>query len=296
MEKTIKRIVKTLFPELTAGYHLPRFAEVVAVRQTPAGGEVCDEFKPIYAADIQILDEYGYPDMAFPVLKDVHLPIPVAGNEMGIYAYPEDGTWVEVGFAYGSPNRPFIRCILPHGRSLIPCERGEMRWQHNPMSYQNVDKSGNWETFTDGNLTDTSLKKTSTATVREENYTTCTKTVTTNDTEKIGGFKTIIASMGIQLISGQRWDFGSLLDFNIVSALKFRTMAPKTWCGSNDENIFILLSELMQIVINMNNLLAAHTHQGAGCDQASTFSTYSGDTSAVKARQDGITETQTPPV
>ena len=110
---------------------------------------ICDDFRPGYAVDVQVLDEHGRVDTNFPVLRDVILPVPVAGHEMGILAYPEDGVWVEIAFAYGSPNRPFIRCILPHGRSLIPTERGEQRWQHNPGSFQRVDKDGSWETVTD---------------------------------------------------------------------------------------------------------------------------------------------------
>jgi hypothetical protein len=36
MEDAIKRAVERQFPELTGGYHLPRFAKVIAVPDAPA--------------------------------------------------------------------------------------------------------------------------------------------------------------------------------------------------------------------------------------------------------------------
>ena len=262
MEKAIKRMMQSAFPELAGGLHLPRFAEVVTARETPKGGEVYDEFRPVYAVDAQILDEHGEPDPAFPVLKDLPLPMPVSGHEMGMAAFPENGAWVEIGFAYGSPNKPFIRCILPHGRSQFPVERGEMRLQHSAESFQTIDKDGNHNRVTDGNMSDRSLNKTSTAQTRTGNYQTRATNVDTQDTETIGGIKKIIANMGMQLTSGQRFDLSALGDFNVVSKVKFRSLAPKSWVGSNNENVLKLLSELMQLMINLCNILESHTHSG----------------------------------
>ncbi|MEE7625428.1 hypothetical protein V3O24_04580 [Methylobacter sp. Wu8] len=295
MEKAIKRMIQSAFPELAGGYHLPRFAEVVAARETPKGGEVCDEFRPVYAVDVQVLDEYGEPDAAFPVLKDLHLPMPVSGHEMGMAAFPENGAWVEIGFAYGSPNKPFIRCVLPHGRSQFPVERGEMRLQHSSGSYQSIDKNGNHSRVTDGTMSDTSLKKTSTATERSANYGKSDKTVDAGDTETVGGIKKILASMGMQLTSGQRFDLSALGDLNAVSKVKFRSIAPKSWVGSSNENVLMLLSAQMQLIINLCNILASHTHPSVGaCSQGAQVSQVGMDTGAVKTRLDGITET-TPP-
>jgi len=302
VEKAIKRMMQKAYPELAGGYHLPRFAEVVTARETPKGGEICDEFRPVYAVDVQVLDEYGEPDPAFPVLKDLALPMPVSGHEMGMAAFPENGAWVEIGFAYGSPNKPFIRCILPHGRSQFPVERGEMRLQHSAESFQTIDKDGNHNRVTDGNMTDSSLKKTSTTTERSANYGKSDKAVDANDTETIGGIKKIIAHMGLQLTSGQRFDLSALGDFNIISTVKFRSLAPKSWVGSNNENVLKQLSELMQLVINLCSILESHTHSGvqaggsntASPVQASNIAGVRTGTDGVKTRLDGITETAPP--
>lgn len=302
MEEAIKRMVQKAYPELAGGYHLPRFAEVVGARETPKGGEICDEFRPVLAVDVQVLTEHGEPDPAFPVLKDVALPTPVAGHESGMAAYPENGTWVEIGFAYGSPNKPFIRCILPHGRSQMPVERGEMRLQHSAESYQTIDKDGNHQRVTDGTMSDVSLKKSSTATEHDDHFGVSTIMVDTNATETIGGIKKIIANMGMQLTSGQRFDLSALGDMNMISQVKFRTIAPLSWVGSTDENVLKQLSELMQLVINLSNILESHTHSGvqpgsgttAAPVQAGNIASVGSNTGGVKTRLDSITETAPP--
>lgn len=219
IEQAIKRIILRLFPELSARYHLPVFAEVVAVRETPAEGDLCDEFRPRYAVDVQVLNEYGEPDTNWPVLKDVILSVPVAGDEMGQFAYPENGTWVEIAFAYGSPNRPFIRCVLPHRLTLPPLERGEQRWQHNPDSFQRADKDGNWQRKTDLEIHDKSLTRLIEALDVVENFHRSVKNTETNDTEIIGAIKRIEAFGAVVLLSGE------VMDLSAVDHLRLTTKA-----------------------------------------------------------------------
>ncbi len=219
MEKIIKRFVLKLFPELSARYHLPLFAEVVGVRETPVDGDVCDEFRPRYAVDVQVLDEYGAPDEAWPVLKDVILSVPAAGHEMGQFAYPDKGTWVEIAFAYGSPNRPFIRSVLPHGLTLPNIERGEQRWQHNPASFQRADKDGNWQRETDQAIQDKSLTRLVEALDVVENFYQSEKNTKTNDTELIGAVKRIEAFGAVVLLSG------GVMDLSSVDHLRLTTKA-----------------------------------------------------------------------
>lgn len=219
MEKTIKRLVLKMFPELSARYHLPVFAEVVGVRETPAEGDVCNEFRPYYAVDVQVLDEHGEPDQAYPILKDVILSLPVAGHEMGQFAYPENGTWVEIAFAYGSPNKPFIRSVVPHRLTLPPVERGEQRWQHNAESFQRADKDGNWERKTDLDIHDKSLTRLIEALDVVENFHRSVKNTETNDTEIIGAIKRIEAFGAVVVQSG------GVMDLSSVNHLRLTTKA-----------------------------------------------------------------------
>jgi len=154
MEDVIKRLIYRLFPALAAGYHLPRFAQVVDDSGTQNGGEICDKFTPHYSVHLQVLDQHGKPDPKFDILHDITLPTFLAGNQRGLYGKPAAGTWVEIAFAYGSPQRPFIRSILPHERILTPLEEGEQRWQQNPQSYTKVDQQGNWTRKTNVDIND----------------------------------------------------------------------------------------------------------------------------------------------
>jgi hypothetical protein len=217
--KTIKRIVTNLFPEISAGYHLPIFAEVVGVRETPKQGDMCDEFRPRYAVDVQVLNEYGEPDTKWPVLKDVILSVPVAGHEMGHFAYPDNGTWVEVAFAYGSPNRPFIRSVLPHRLTMPGIERGEQKWQHSAASYQRIDKDGNQERVTDLEIHDQSLTRVIEALDVIETFHQSTKNTKANDTEIIGAIKRIEAFGAVVFQSG------GVMDLSAVDHVRITTKA-----------------------------------------------------------------------
>lgn len=320
---TVKSLVLKLFPELSAGYHLPRFAEVVGVRETPEQGDVCDEFRPRYAVDVQILDEHGEFDQNFPLLNDVILSVPVAGHEMGFFAYPENGSWVEIAFAYGSPNRPFIRSVLPHRLTLPQVERGEQRWQHNPDSFMRMDKDGNHEQVTDLDLHQKSLTRLIEAMDVVEEFHRSVKNTKTNDTEIIGAIKRINA-FGAVVVQA-----GGVLDLSAVDSLRLTTKAdaiiravgdlsvtidgasttnvdgdissttpgtqifkaPKSWVGSSSENALRLMSETAQLVVDLANVLATHTHPSTGTiSQSEAVTSISGQVGSLKTRIDGIAE------
>ena len=296
IDQHIKRIVLKLFPELSARLHLPVFAEVVGVRETPKEGDICNDFRPFYAVDIQILTEHGEPDTDWPVLRDVVLPVPVAGHEMGHFAYPENGCWVEVAFAYGSPNKPFIRAVLPNGLSLPPVERGEQRWQHNAESFQRMDKDGSHQRVTDLDIHDKSLTRLIEALDVVENFHRSVKNTGSNDTEIIGAIKRIEAFGAVVVQSGGVLDLSAAGDMRLTTLTKNLQKAPKTWLGSQTENVLGLLSELMQKVIDLDATLAAHTHTGddggstSAPHQAGAINTNGSDVGAIKTRLDGIKE------
>ncbi|ARA83495.1 hypothetical protein AAY86_26070 [Pseudomonas amygdali pv. tabaci str. ATCC 11528] len=75
MDDAIKRSVERQFPELTGGYHLPRFAKVVAVADAPASAGLCDDFRPRFSVDLQVMGPDGEIDTTLPVLAGVPLPL-----------------------------------------------------------------------------------------------------------------------------------------------------------------------------------------------------------------------------
>ena len=159
MEDAIRGTVERQFPELTGGYHLPRFARVVSVADAPAGAGICDDFRPRYAVDIEVLGVDGEPDPQLPILSGVPLPLPTDGDEMGIYAFPGEGTRVVVCLAYGLPDKPYIQTILPHGLTMPKVPKGDQVWHHSESVQQRVDADGNWTRLTDGKIRDHSLER-----------------------------------------------------------------------------------------------------------------------------------------
>jgi hypothetical protein len=292
MEDAIRRAVERQFPELTGGYHLPRFAEVTAVADAPADAGLCDDFRPRYAVDIVVLGADDEPDLAIPPLTGVPLPLPTGGEEMGIYAFPEEGTRVVVCFAYGLPNKPYIQSILPHGLSMPKVPKGDQVWQHSGSSQQRVDADGNWLRQTDGKIRDYAIEREVEALDNRERFQSHTQTIDDHSTESVGGVKTIEALGALKLLSGGSASLAAVgdlhqatgRDLNLVVGQKLnatvggdmqerieglresvaavgqRMQAPKNWVGSEDVNLFRIVCDLIDLVEQMNSQLSAHTH------------------------------------
>lgn len=292
MDDAIRRSVERQFPELTGGYHLPRFARVVAVADAPAGAGICDDFRPRYAVDIEVMGPDGEPDTKLPILAGVPLPLPTGGEEMGIYAFPEEGTQVVVCFAYGLPHKPYIQTILPHGLSMPSVPKGDQVWQHSEACQQRVDADGNWLRQTDGKIHDKAIEREVDAMGNTERFQNHTRTVDDHSKESVGGIKTIEALGALKLLSGGSASLAAVddlhqatgRDLNLVvgqkhnatvggdmeekieglrksvAAVSQRLVSPKTWLGSERVNVLQVLCDLLDLVQQMNTQLASHTH------------------------------------
>ena len=284
MEDAIRRSVERQFPELTGGYHLPRFARVIGVADAPIGAGICDDFRPRFAVDIELLGSDGEPDPALPVLAGVPLPMPMGGDEMGFFAFPEEGTQVVVCFAYGLPNKPYIQTILPHGLSLPKVPKGDQVWQHSESAQQRVDADGNWLRQTEGRIRDKSIDREIETLTNAERHQSSTVEVDDHSTESVGGTKTIEALGAIKLLSGGSGSLATLDDLNLatgrdlnqVVAQKLnltvggallerikgarKSVAPTNWIGSESVNVLQVLCDVIDLVIQMNTDIAGHQH------------------------------------
>lgn len=292
MDDAIRRSVERQFPELTGGYHLSRFARVVGVADAPAGAGICDDFRPRYAVDIEVLGPDVEPDSKLPILAGVPLPLPTGGEEMGIYAFPEEGTQVVVCFAYGLPHKPYIQTILPHGLSMPSVPKGDQVWQHSEACQQRVDADGNWLRQTDGKIQDKAIEREVEAMGNTERFQNHTRTVDDHSTESVGGIKTLEALGALKLLSGGSASLAAMddlhqatgRDLNLVVGQKYnatvggnmeeriqgvrksvaavsqRLVAPKTWLGSDGVNVLQVVCDLLDIVHEMNSQLAGHVH------------------------------------
>lgn len=292
MDSAIKRSVERQFPELTGGYHLPRFGRVVAVPDAPAAPGLCDDFRPRFAVDVQILLPDGEPDPDLPMLTGLPLPAPMGGQEAGMFGFPEEGTTVVVSFAYGLPHKPFIQQILAHGLSLPSVPKGDQVWQHSEACQQRVDADGNWLRQTDGKIQDKAIEREVEALDNTERFQSHTRSVDDHSTESVGGVKKIEALGALKLLSGGSVSLASVddlhqatgRDLNLVVGQKHnatiggdlqerieglresvvgksqRLQAPKTWLGSEGVNVLQVLCDLLDLVQEMNAQLAIHTH------------------------------------
>lgn len=284
MEDAIRRAVERQFPELTGGYHLPRFGRVVAVPDAPAQPGLCDDFRPRFAIDVEVLLPNGEPDPDLPILESLPLPVPNGGQEAGMYGFPEEGTTVVVCFAYGLPHKPFIQQILAHGLSLPRVPKGDQVWQHSEASQQRVDADGNWLRQTDGRIEDKAIERKVEAMDNTERYDSSTVEILDHSTESVGGIKKVEALGALKLLSGGSASLAAVddlhqatgRDLNLVVGQKLnttvgrdmleriqgirRSVAPKTWLGSESVNVLQILCDLLDLVEQMNTQLAAHTH------------------------------------
>ncbi|MDS9876177.1 hemagglutinin repeat-containing protein [Pseudomonas protegens] len=292
MEDAIRRSVERQFPELTGGYHLPRFGRVVAVPDAPAAPGLCDDFRPRYGVDVQVLLPDGEPDPDLPILAGLPLPAPMGGQEAGMFGFPEENTTVVVCFAYGLPHKPFIQQILPHGLSLPRVPKGDQVWQHSEACQQRVDADGNWLRQTDGKIQDKAIEREVEALDNAERFQNHIRTVDDHSTESVGGVKKIEAMGALKLLSGGSASLaavgdlhqGTGRDLNLVvgqklnatvggnlqeqiqglrksvSGISQRLQAPKTWLGSESVNVLQVLCDLLDLVQEMNAQLASHTH------------------------------------
>ena len=296
MDEVIKRSVLKSFPELSAGSHLPRHCKVVSVRETPDDGKVSDKFRPYYAVDVQVLDDHGRPDKNYPVLKDVPLPVQSAGHESGVFSFPEDGTHVTVQFANGSPNSPFISNIMPTDKALPKVERGEYRVQQSKESFTRIDKDGSHERITNQSITDHSTDRVIESMTNTERYAKSILEIDADNTVTIGGSKTQKIMQNYQTLVGGRLELGALGAVAITSKVNQTYKAPKTWIGSDSENVLQLLSELKAQVKSLCDTLESHTHGGvmsgisitAPPTQAVAVTNVGTEVNAIKARLDSI--------
>lgn len=292
MDDAIKRSVARQFPELSGGYHLPRFGRVVAVPDAPAAPGLCDDFRPRFGVDVEVLLADGEPDPDLPILEGLPLPAPMGGQEAGMFGFPEEGTTVVICFAYGLPHKPFITQILPHGLSLPRVPKGDQVWQHSEACQQRVDADGNWLRQTDGKIQDKAIEREVEALDNTEAFQNHIRTVDDHSTESVGGIKTIEALGALKLLSGGSASLAAVddlhqatgRDLNVVVGQKHNAtvggdmqerieglrksvagasqslQAPKNWIGSEGVNLFQVVCDTLDLLKEMNTQLAAHTH------------------------------------
>lgn len=245
MREAVKRIILRMFPELSGGYHLDRYARILKIADPPTAGSVCNRFRPYWAADIEILTPEGEPAKDFPKYEAVPLPVLSGGQDEGFFLGPRPGTIVTVRWIEGRPDHPVIQHVYPMGLSLPDVPDNMGRWQQRPGVHQFVDPIGNWERKTDKDILDNAENITQTANSSKSENT------GEDSTETVGQAKTITAQI-----------------FSLLAA----TVTIKTLNGSI--SVFPNISNALENIITALEILADHTHPSVGvCSQSSSIHT-----------------------
>ncbi|ENC6433142.1 hypothetical protein ABKX88_001331 [Aeromonas veronii] len=273
-----RRKIEDEFPELADNMHLPKFGRVEAISDSAAAGQLNDPFRPRYAVDVQLLGEDGQPDKAAPLYRAVPLPVMFGGAEQGLLQFPIEGTIVELGFAFGRADRPFIRTVLGSGWPLPAIAPGEQLQQQRAEVFSRTDTVGNQSRHTDRHQHDKAMRMHHVADDYQGEFGQHLLTTMQHSVEQIGAMKRIEALGAIELLAGDDMVLGSLGNMSQTTAGDLVSVigrlrrsvagelqhfeAPRSWMGTDGVNIFQLLLQLMNLVEQLAKATAGHTHGG----------------------------------
>ncbi|OTA20164.1 protein phage [Xenorhabdus beddingii] len=282
----IQRQMEAAYPELSAGLHLPQFGRIEAHTESTVSGDISDPFRPRYAVDVQLLDADGK-DAAAPVYRAVPLPLPMAGGESGMFQYPPIGTVVEIAFEGGRPDKPFIRQTLSQGNTLPDIKPGEQLQQQRAEVSQRVTQAGSWIRQTDQTINESSMHRVVKADTETRTVVARDTTVQATDKATVLGTSTLLAGAVRHIADGDyciatssnfvasvgkeaHIDVGQTLVEKIgllkqsIAGAKQEIVAPVVWVGSQQINVMTLMLDTLDVVKELAELTAAHTHHNTG--------------------------------
>lgn len=295
LQKTpVQRQIESHYPELASGMHLPKFGRVMNPVEAVKSGNFSDPFRPRYAVDVQLLDADGNPDKDTPVYSAVPLPVPMAGNDSGMFQFPPEGTLVEIAFTGGRPDKPFVRQTVPDGTSLPDIQPGEQLQQQRAEVSQRVTQSGDWVRQTDQAISETSMARLVKADSEQRELVSRETTVKATDKLTVLGTSTLLAGAIQQVCTG---DYSQAVNNRVasiggndetdiagsqtvttgkdliekigqirksVAAAQQQIIAPVVWIGSGTINVAQLMLDTLDVVKELAEQTASHTHSNTG--------------------------------
>ncbi|MEQ4974217.1 hypothetical protein ABN097_07945 [Enterobacter cloacae] len=295
LQKTpVQRQIESHYPELASGLHLPKFGRVMNPVEAVKSGNFSDPFRPRYAVDVQLLDADGNPDKDTPVYSAVPLPVPMAGNDSGMFQFPPEGTLVEIAFTGGRPDKPFVRQTVPDGTSLPDIQPGEQLQQQRAEVSQRVTQSGDWVRQTDQTISETSMARVVKADTEQRELVSRETTVKATDKITVLGTSTLLAGAIQQVCTG---DYSQAVNNRVasiggndetdivgsqtvttgkdliekigqirksVAAVQQQIIAPVVWIGSGTINVAQLMLDTLDVVKELAEQTASHTHSNTG--------------------------------
>ncbi|MEP8921286.1 hypothetical protein ABKT64_10910 [Enterobacter roggenkampii] len=295
LQKTpVQRQIESHYPELASGMHLPKFARVMNPVEAVKSGNFSDPFRPRYAVDVQLLDADGNPDKDTPVYSAVPLPVPMAGNDSGMFQFPPEGTLVEIAFTGGRPDKPFVRQTVPEGTSLPDIQPGEQLQQQRAEVSQRVTQAGDWVRQTDQTISETSMARMVKADTEQRELVSRETTIKATDKVTVLGTSALMAGAIQQVCTG---DYSQAVNNRVasiggndetdiagsqtvttgkdliekigqirksVAAVQQQIIAPVVWIGSGTINVAQLMLDTLDVVKELAEQTASHTHSNTG--------------------------------
>jgi hypothetical protein len=295
LQKTpAQRQIESHYPELASGLHLPKFARVMNPVEAVKSGNFSDPFRPRYAVDVQLLDADGKPDKNTPVYSAVPLPVPMAGNDSGMFQFPPEGTLVEVAFTDGRPDKPFVRQTVPDGTSLPDIQPGEQLQQQRAEVSQRVTQAGDWVRQTDQTISEASMARVVKADTEQRELVSRETTIKATDKVTVLGTSTLMAGAIQQVCTG---DYSQAVNNRVssvggddeadiagtqtvttgkdliekigqirksVAAVQQQIIAPIVWIGSGSINVAQLMLDTLDVVKELAEQTASHSHSNTG--------------------------------
>ncbi|MEY8582042.1 hypothetical protein AALM51_02915 [Enterobacter roggenkampii] len=295
LQKTpVQRQIESHYPELASGMHLPKFARVMNPVEAVKSGNFSDPFRPRYAVDVQLLDADGNPDKDTPVYSAVPLPVPMAGNDSGMFQFPPEGTLVEIAFTGGRPDKPFVRQTVPEGTSLPDIQPGEQLQQQRAEVSQRVTQAGDWVRQTDQTISEASMARMVKADTEQRELVSRETTIKATDKVTVLGTSALMAGAIQQVCTG---DYSQAVNNRVasiggndetdiagsqtvttgkdliekigqirksVAAVQQQIIAPVVWIGSGTINVAQLMLDTLDVVKELAEQTASHTHSNTG--------------------------------
>jgi len=232
---------------------------------------------------------------------------------------------VEVGFAEGRPDKPLIRQTMQDGHALPDIKPGEQLQQQRAGVSQRVNQAGSWQRETDQAIEETSSARQVSSDVESRITTTRQTTVKGNDTTTVLGTAKLLAGAVVHLADGNytigasgnlvitckdrigyigqddKTTIGGNQDVQVKGNLTeqidgirrsvakaHELMAPSIRLGSAEVNVLTLLTDTLDVLHQLAQQTAQHTHSNTGTP------TNSGEITATANRTTALTEKYSP--
>lgn len=219
----------------------------------------------------------------------------MAGGESGMFQFPPEGTLVEIAFEGGRPDKPFIRQTLSQNNTLPDIQPGEQLQQQRKEVFQRVTQDGSWNRETDQSINEASMLRIIKADKEQRELVARETTVQATDTLTVLGTRKLLAGAIQQLSEG---DYSIATSSNYVASIEKdmtldvgqnstiivgqkliekvgqikqsiagaqqQIIAPVVWIGSQQINVAQLMIDTLDVVKELAELTAAHTHSNTG--------------------------------